>query len=58
MAWRANDRAQVGAGVRALSAIDTQDVSADPFWTYDALHVGDVPALFERLRLLAIEAAK
>lgn len=58
MAWRANDRAAAGAGVRALAGLETANVSADPFWTYDAVHVGDVPALFERLRLMAIEAAK
>ena len=45
-------------GVRQLSAIDTEDTSADPFWTYDALHIGDVPAMFERLRVMAIEATK
>ena len=58
MSWLSNDRAQAGAGVRQLSAIDTEDTSADPFWTYDALHIGDVPAMFERLRVMAIEATK
>jgi len=56
--WRANDRGQSAAGLRALSGIDPFDLGADPYWTYDCIHTGDVPALFERLRRSAIEAVK
>jgi hypothetical protein len=34
------------------------DVRADPFWSYDTSHVGDVAVLLEQLRRSALEAVK
>ena len=58
LVWRLKDRAQAVAALRPLATIDPFDLQADPFFTYDIVHIGDANELLERVRRSALEVVK